>query len=145
MRSIWAAPKVVLALPCAIRLRHVVARRVSCVGGSALVPARARAPLLRRSVQDAEEQARSALAGGSVNLHFTRRCNYACKFCFHTEKTGGHLPLSDLAELVRRLSSAGVQKLNVAGGEPLLFPDAVGVIISTAKGLGMYTSVSLCV
>lgn len=23
----------------------------------------------------------------SVNYHFTRQCNYSCKFCFHTAKT----------------------------------------------------------
>jgi sulfatase maturation enzyme AslB (radical SAM superfamily) len=32
------------------------------------------------------------LRGGSVNFHFSRKCNFACKYCFHTAKSSFMLP-----------------------------------------------------
>ena len=32
------------------------------------------------------------LRGGSVNFHFSRKCNFACKYCFHTAKSSFVLP-----------------------------------------------------
>lgn len=81
------------------------------------------------------------LRGGSVNFHISRKCNYACKFCFHTDKTSFVLQLAQQLRAVDRLRGAGVAKLNIAGGEPFLYPDALGQLIQHAKGLGMYTSV----
>ena len=89
----------------------------------------------------AQERAAAALRDGSVNFHFTRKCNFACNFCFHTAKTGGHLPAAKLEAILTSLREAGVAKLNIAGGEPLLFPDSVGGMLRFAKSLGMYTSV----
>lgn len=32
----------------------------------------------------------------SVNFHFTRKCNYECGFCFHTEKTSHVEPFENM-------------------------------------------------
>lgn len=43
----------------------------------------------------------------SVNYHFTRQCNYACGFCFHTAKTSFVLPLEDAKRGLLLLKNAG--------------------------------------
>lgn len=47
----------------------------------------------------------------SVNFHFTRVCNYSCKFCFHTAKTDTLLPLADVKKGLRLLADAGLGKV----------------------------------
>ena len=61
----------------------------------------------------------------AVNYHFSRKCNYECGFCFHTEKASYKLPLIDAKRLITLLAEAGCKKLNFAGGEPFL-PDHTG-------------------
>jgi radical S-adenosyl methionine domain-containing protein 2 len=58
----------------------------------------------------------------SVNYHFSRKCNYECGFCFHTEKTSSILPLDKAKCGMKLLKEAGMKKLNFAGGEPFLYP-----------------------
>lgn len=49
----------------------------------------------------------------SVNYHFTRKCNYACGFCFHTAKTSFMLDLEDAKRGLRMLKNAGnLSKIN---------------------------------
>jgi radical S-adenosyl methionine domain-containing protein 2 len=51
----------------------------------------------------------------SVNYHFTRRCNYECKFCFHTAKTS-HVESTENAKTgIEMLVKAGMKKINFAG------------------------------
>lgn len=49
----------------------------------------------------------------SVNYHFTRRCNYTCGFCFHTEKTSYMTTLED--------AKTGFDMLRKAGKSQKLF------------------------
>lgn len=56
----------------------------------------------------------------SVNYHFTRRCNYKCGFCFHTEKTSYVLPLDVAKRGTKELAQAGMKKFNFSGGEPFI-------------------------
>ena len=44
----------------------------------------------------------------SVNYHFTRKCNYECKFCFHQAKTSFHLPIDEAKRGIRMLVEAGI-------------------------------------
>ncbi|KAK3331400.1 hypothetical protein B0H66DRAFT_573089 [Apodospora peruviana] len=48
----------------------------------------------------------------SVNYFFTRKCNKTCGFCFHTAKTS---------------------YLNIAGGEPFLYPKFLGAMVRFCK------------
>ena len=43
----------------------------------------------------------------SVNYHFTRQCNYACGFCFHTAKNSFVLPLEEAKRGLALLAAAG--------------------------------------
>ena len=45
----------------------------------------------------------------SVNYHFTRQCNYQCKFCFHTAKTSFVLPLEEAKRGLKKLHDAGMK------------------------------------
>lgn len=69
----------------------------------------------------------------SVNYHLTRKCNYACGFCFHTAKTSYILPLPEAKKGLALLRRAGMKKLNFAGGEPMLYPDFVGELSKYCK------------
>ena len=80
----------------------------------------------------------------AVNYFFTRKCNYSCKFCFHTKKSSHVLELPDQLELITQLRSAGIAKLNFAGGEPFLLPyhHSLGEMVKHAKTIG-FESVSI--
>ena len=61
----------------------------------------------------------------SENWHYTRACNYHCKFCFHTAKSSFFLPATEegMAEAkccLTRLRDKGMEKMNFSGGEPSL-------------------------
>lgn len=79
----------------------------------------------------------------SVNYHISRRCNYACGFCFHTAKTSSILKLNEAIEGVNLLHQAGMKKLNFAGGEPLLYPKFVGELAKYCKTVLGLESVSI--
>jgi len=69
----------------------------------------------------------------SVNYHFTRKCNYSCSFCFHTSKTSTILSIEEAKKGLRLLKSAGMEKINFAGGEPFLYPAFLGKLCEFAK------------
>lgn len=77
----------------------------------------------------------------SVNYFVSRECNYACKFCFHTQKNSEVLPLSEAIRGLQLLRKAGTEKINFAGGEPFLNPLLLGTLCKTAHELGMAVSI----
>lgn len=79
----------------------------------------------------------------SVNYHFTRKCNYACGFCFHTDTNSYVASLSDAKEALLRLSQAGMKKINFAGGEPFLYPSMLGKMVDYCKQELQLESVSI--
>jgi radical S-adenosyl methionine domain-containing protein 2 len=70
----------------------------------------------------------------SVNYHFSRKCNYECGFCFHTEKTSSILSLDEAKRGMKLLKEAGMKKLNFAGGEPFLYPMFLRELLRYGKG-----------
>ncbi|KAI9846086.1 MAG: hypothetical protein M1837_004342 [Sclerophora amabilis] len=69
----------------------------------------------------------------SVNYHFTRQCNYACGFCFHTAKTSYIAPVGEAKRGLKLLQEAGMRKLNFAGGEPFLYASFLGKLLKYCK------------
>lgn len=94
-----------------------------------------------------------------VNWHLTEACNFSCRYCYaHWERAE---TIKDLireeyqvralvTELGRFFRSDGAAKkfgfcsadprLNIAGGEPLLFPSAVQTAVHQARRLGLRAS-----
>lgn len=73
----------------------------------------------------------------SVNYHFTRQCNMACGFCFHTATTSHVVPLEDAIRGITLLKEAGMRKINFAGGEPFLYPKFLGRLVSHCKEIAI--------
>lgn len=84
------------------------------------------------------------LSKASVNLHFSRRCNFECKFCFHTAKTSHVLSLPNLLQILEEVRRHGAEKINFAGGEPFLpqYRELLGEMVKGAKAMG-FSSVSI--
>ena len=61
-----------------------------------------------------------------INYHFHRRCNYSCKFCFHTSKNGNLASLPDAKQAMKLLKDQGMIRVNFSGGEPFLQPTWLG-------------------
>lgn len=84
----------------------------------------------------------------SVNYHLLWPCNMRCGFCFATFQdvrhemglSKGHLPEGDCLSLIDLLADAGFEKLNFAGGEPMLC-SFLPNLIRRAKARGMVTSI----
>lgn len=84
---------------------------------------------------------RSALE--AANFHLVKPCNMRCTFCYATFEdahVARMLTLAQVRTVIDRLAEGGVQKVNFAGGEPLLFK-GLRVAIAHAKRLGMATSI----
>ncbi len=67
-----------------------------------------------------------------VMWHVTDRCPLSCPYCFAT-KTGEDFSIKKLEETLDLLKLLGVQKVDIAGGEPLVFPHLSRVIESAAR------------
>ena len=78
----------------------------------------------------------------SVNYHLLRNCNMDCTHCFATfeDIRRPQLSESESLDLIGELAGAGFEKINFAGGEPMLCPYIDG-LIRRAKRLGMTTSI----
>ncbi|KAI9162985.1 Radical S-adenosyl methionine domain-containing protein [Paramyrothecium foliicola] len=69
----------------------------------------------------------------SVNYFPSRKCNYTCGFCFHTETSSYVLPIGEAKRGLRLLKDAGMRKLNIAGGEPFLYPHLLTQLLQYCK------------
>ncbi|KAK6949191.1 hypothetical protein Daesc_009265 [Daldinia eschscholtzii] len=69
----------------------------------------------------------------SVNYFPSRKCNYTCGFCFHTDTSSYVLPIDEAKRGLRLLKEAGMRKLNIAGGEPFLYPQLLTELLRYCK------------
>ncbi len=76
----------------------------------------------------------------SMNWHITSRCNYRCKFCFARDRGEELRDLDKIKTILSRLKQKGIQKINLAGGEPALHPLFLD-ILREAKNMGFTTSI----
>ena len=95
-----------------------------------------------------------------INWHITEACNFSCRYCYakwdgrekelihdwgRTQKLLDEIasffaPGNPSNPLEQALSWSAI-RLNLAGGEPLLYPNAVLRVLSHARSLGMNTSI----
>ena len=85
-----------------------------------------------------------------VNWHITEACNYGCDFCYakwgkpkQRELLHDQPGTQRLLEQVYSLFRAGGTpvRLNLAGGEPLLYPDELKCVVAMAKEIGFDVSI----
>ncbi|MCC7072537.1 MAG: radical SAM protein [Deltaproteobacteria bacterium] len=91
------------------------------------------------------EKIRPALVSASglksVNIHITKFCNLACRFCFaRFNDRAGPLIMEAWKKILALLRAAGVEKINFAGGEPTLYR-GLGDVIEEVHRLGMTCSI----
>lgn len=58
----------------------------------------------------------------SVNWHLISTCNYRCRFCFARNLGEAPVSFDKGVEIIQKLVDLGMDKINFAGGEPLLHP-----------------------
>ena len=76
----------------------------------------------------------------AVNYHLLLACNMACSHCFAANLSEKRLPDDEAVDLIRMIAGYGFEKINFAGGEPMLH-SGLNSLIRTAKECGMTTSV----
>ena len=76
----------------------------------------------------------------SANIHVFGRCNYRCEHCFDRCLTHEYLAPEDWIEVLTYLRSKGVEKVNLAGGEPMLYP-FLDQMCHLVKGMGFKLSI----
>src|SRR4051794_21923941 len=84
-----------------------------------------------RALTVLQEHARAASPPRSVRLSLTDRCDLACIYCRPNKQDGyldDHLDLHAWETMVRGLMQAGVRRVRLTGGEPLLHRDILPVI-----------------
>lgn len=82
------------------------------------------------------------LAPDYVQFSPTLRCDRSCDFCFNQALPKGEdMPLSSFRRMTDRLTGAGVQVLDIIGGEPTLHRDLLPMI-EYACGRGMRVNIS---
>lgn len=59
----------------------------------------------------------------SANIHAYGGCNYHCNHCFATGLSKKCIPPSSWIPVLEYLKSQGITKVNIAGGEPTMYPD----------------------
>lgn len=64
----------------------------------------------------------------SLNIDLTSQCNWRCKFCYvegnnKPIKSKDFSPYEIFKEMIDKIADAGVFKINLFGGEPMLNPD----------------------
>lgn len=64
-----------------------------------------------------------------INLHILETCNFRCRQCFSKFGTEKLLPVKDWEKIVDNcIAGADVTEFNIAGGEPMLYPELVELV-----------------
>lgn len=77
----------------------------------------------------------------SVNWHLISACNYTCRFCFAQNLGEKPVSFNEGVDILNRLAEAGMEKINFAGGEPLIHPRLFDYC-KVAHDLGMTISIT---
>lgn len=64
-----------------------------------------------------------------INLHILEACNFRYRQCFSKFGTEKLLPVKDWEKIVDNcIAGADVPEFNIAGGEPMLYPELVELV-----------------
>ncbi len=60
----------------------------------------------------------------SLEIEFTRLCNYRCPYCYVGEPdTSNEMTPEEISDCIRQAANLGARKIIILGGEPLLYPE----------------------
>ena len=77
----------------------------------------------------------------SINWRVTSKCNYDCKYCYMKNLEDEITEILDSKTILSKLNQLKIEKINIVGGEPLLYPFTFD-IIKIAKKIGFVTSIT---
>ena len=75
----------------------------------------------------------------SVTMAVTYRCNLRCRYCQIWKEAGEEMSTRQVLCAIDELAAAGMCRLGITGGEPLLRPD-IGTIVARARERGLFTT-----
>jgi radical S-adenosyl methionine domain-containing protein 2 len=67
-------------------------------------------------------------------------CNYKCRFCFYKNMSGEFKDFEKARQKLETLKAKGIEKINFAGGEPLLYKN-LDPLLKMAKDMGFTVSI----
>lgn len=76
----------------------------------------------------------------SIKLELTTSCNLRCKYCYMRGAKNALVTSRQWIEVLERLRQLGVVRLEITGGEPLLYED-LSEIVQAADGIGFDTTI----
>lgn len=77
----------------------------------------------------------------SIYLHITESCEHHCNFCYASYGLGefGHAELENVKKIVSYAAEAGVRKISLVGGNPVLHPKIAEILYYIASTTEMET------
>ncbi len=85
----------------------------------------------------------------SLEIEFSRRCNYRCPYCYAASDDtdySGELTDGEIRSAIRQAAELGARKIVILGGEPLLYPgleEMIRFIRDLKLGVEIFTNGSL--
>jgi radical SAM protein with 4Fe4S-binding SPASM domain len=90
-------------------------------------------------VMEKPEQLRARIRGNgstylptNIQVEITKACNLHCSYCYRKAEatdSSGRLPTADLLTILDRFRDCGIGSVEITGGEPLLHPDFLRIIL----------------
>lgn len=77
-----------------------------------------------------------------VNFRFTYHCNVSCRHCYNRSGPNAKTPRLEVNEMLRvidEMPDAGIDRLNLTGGEPFLYLDQLLALIVAGRRVGLRT------
>ncbi len=85
-----------------------------------------------------EQEIREAVAADkllSMEIEFSRVCNFRCSYCYVEEKIdcGNELSKDEIKDVILQAKALGARKIIILGGEPSLYPHLVEMLLFLSK------------
>jgi radical SAM protein with 4Fe4S-binding SPASM domain len=80
-----------------------------------------------------EEEIRAAAAADrllSMEIEFSRECNFRCAYCYLADRTAGagELSRAEIKDVILQAKELGARKIIILGGEPSIYPHLVEML-----------------
>ena len=80
-----------------------------------------------------EEEIRTAAAADrllSMEIEFSRKCNFRCKYCYVEEQPSlaGEMSRQEIKDIILQAQALGARKIIILGGEPSIYPHLIEMV-----------------